>query len=735
MIDFKTVCGNFNIIFNNKIKSNENLFLNADFNIINNVLEKASLKDIISSLQNRKWTGSTEEESIKRIWIQTKVIYSEEFNQNIKDIQDFYQKSIIEGSFCDLSKLNEYASIIKEKCELLLISKGISSVKKYLDQPSQELIQPICEKFNREVEEKYTQSQIFQKEVEFHILRYWEENDKDKFFSVFFEEENGKIEESFPELLKIYQTTKNFFSKKKTYNYSYKGINKKLRENKCPKVLRNHLLEILNKKSFTEIPILDKLKFTLFKNSILLSTKDFCSFYASIKKFNEFYEDKGFLKDALLYLESSFKKMNTDQYFSDTLERILDAYINVLKNDIFLKQSDIKQNIFNNGLVNLLLGLVKIQNSDIFDRKAEKLTIQSFISKFPYSQKSIENSKTYHNLFQELEKIKGKLPVEKQKTIYKISKRTETFFLLFNQELTQLPAPKEYINLDLPVLQSIFKEQEIEKITELLILSQSLENAYYEGMIKAMFESKLELSQSKEEATLFNTFKDKNKVTSLPTLNSEKKSSHQQNIENWKKIIPLKKQNIVELNYPPHVTRWFENPRNALEDLKYISIIKRLGRETVQYFHSFPTYIDTLVGTEYSLEYEVYNKRTQQNDKLYGIPGEMEIQGKKYRGFFQYIIDGKSGICYHRCFNDRSKNFLEDIVEKKIWYPNDFPTLAESKSYTVQKMKMITSENANFHYDPVLRKIFIKTELMNIVIFQSFDNDLLNQFFTFFESK
>ena len=146
MIEFKKVCENFNLVFNNAREPIREIFLNAHLEIVRDSSQGASFEEVLSALQQRVWIDSTNaseeldiEKNIKRIWCQTKIIYQDSLSETPRSLQTLYQESIFEGVFFNSSKLHDYASKIANNCETLFIYKCISSIKKNLSQPQKEL--------------------------------------------------------------------------------------------------------------------------------------------------------------------------------------------------------------------------------------------------------------------------------------------------------------------------------------------------------------------------------------------------------------------------------------------------------------------------------------------------------------------------------------------------------------------------------------------------------------------
>ena len=169
------------------------------------------------------------------------------------------------------------------------------------------------------------------------------------------------------------------------------------------------------------------------------------------------------------------------------------------------------------------------------------------------------------------------------------------------------------------------------------------------------------------------------------------------------------------LRYVRHVTDWFEFPAKALKEHGQEKLPLEV-QSKITLFHAFPVIVDDFVGTNYCLKEICENSRTGQVDHLYAIPAEFDVGGVTYRGFFQYIIDSKTGVCYHRCFTDRSKEFADDLIQQKIWKPADFPTLAQAH----QKSKPKTIETGVYKLvvDTALGIVQMRVEGANVRIFR-----------------
>lgn len=185
----------------------------------------------------------------------------------------------------------------------------------------------------------------------------------------------------------------------------------------------------------------------------------------------------------------------------------------------------------------------------------------------------------------------------------------------------------------------------------------------------------------------------------------------------WKENIDLISYSVINCDYAYHAMRWFENPDEALSEEKYRNL-PPLIQEKVTLFHTLPMEIDAFLGTNYCLQDTYKNPRTHQSDSLYSIPAEITFKGATYRGFIQYAIDSQTGVCYHRCFSDRSEHFTNQLMAHSIWNPVDYPTLEQALSISKTQKKNLQIEETPIVFDSTLKTIQIKTEEAVIVLFR-----------------
>lgn len=756
MIEFKTVCENFNTVFINSKKSNQTLFLNASLEIVKDRSQQASVEQIISKLQQRTWKDSSKspsetEEAIQKIWEQTQSIYSDSFKHNTKRL-DLYQNSI-NSSTIDTSNSID---IKRKECEELLKVALVSSMKQASSSSIEEPILPILQRLDQQIEKMAQQLLALKNSELFDTLTYLEANDKDEFLSIFIEEENGIIQQKFPKLIEIYELTKKLFTSKKKHKHSinyHKYHNQKTKKNLSTKAIREKLLEILEKPPLIEIEIsiIDKLKLVFLKNSIFLSDFNFREFYGSIKMINNCIDEIEVLKKKYFSCQKSLSKSEKNLAIFSLLSgtdfvssyRRYSEVGHILIVEAMRNKRKTVKNLCNCNPAFMEICLLKIYQIDFFNRDLERSLLKANAEKFPSVEMKLKENSTmvYRKLLEELDTINCKQPIENQRDAYKLSPEIQDFLISLGIDFTHLPTCEEYEKIiSTSLLQPIFSKEEAKLVENWL--NQLEENSLYNLILDVMFESKVEsarLTKQKASSTTKSRKKAKANNTVLQTKKLIRKKStpiaSPQPIQSLREIVPIKKQSVEKLFYPIHVTRWFTNPEKSLQDPKYTGVIQEWGKEACLHFHSFPTVIDELVGTEYSLQDKYDNTRTGQSDLLYGIPGEIEIKGKRYRGFFQYVIDTKSGVCYHRCFNFRNKNFIQDLVEEKVWYPNDFPTLEQSKNYEKMKLDAFSSKEVTIQYDSILQKIHLKTDAMNIVLFKNFDICLMDEFVGFMGYK
>lgn len=188
-------------------------------------------------------------------------------------------------------------------------------------------------------------------------------------------------------------------------------------------------------------------------------------------------------------------------------------------------------------------------------------------------------------------------------------------------------------------------------------------------------------------------------------------------IENWEEKVQLRRKVPIKLLYPPHVTRWFDDLEATLETKQYARQTLE-AKKLATLFHSFPKIVDQFVGTQYSLQTTYNNPRVQQIDTLYAIPVEIRFLEKTYRGFLHYVVDIKTGICYHRCFWDRSKGFHEDLVNRQIWKGIDFPSLEESAAQSIEKLTPFQIDTERLQFNAYYGFIRLTIEKGSITLFR-----------------
>lgn len=774
MIEFKTVCKNFTLLMENAKSDNKNLFLNSSLELVQNPKEKASFEEIVSALQSRHWKVSEEtpeevDKCIQQLWQQTICLYQDNPSSNLTSIQTLYQSSILEGLLATPSKREEYASKVREHCELLCKKKCLHQIKTILSNPPQDYMPLLLQTLEEKIEQNYRQLLALQAANEYQILKDWSQNHLSQFLAVFIEEEEGKIKEAFPELFKLFLLTQEAsVSKKKSKKSSHvqKQLAKTTQKEIPPKALREKLIKIIMHAPDVEISSSEIIKFLCLKNAMNPKNVNFRSFWKVLKSIHSTYDKIESDQRSFVHSQGNFsqkserfvklaEKLQNREHLRSNVEKTMESFKEIQNKKSkemrekslthFTIKRSIKTAFLEDGAPHSKLFaeivLMKMKNSSFFDRTIESSFLQSYIKKFPEGSLYRENDEVnYRNLLQELEKIESKLPISQRENSYKVSLEMQDFFDIIGETRDQIFSLEQYKAPEIPILQPIFNQEEVGAVKEFLQELEKEEKFFWEKMMEILLEHRLELQeeQQKRDAQISHqTPKGKKSEARTPVPQKEPENSTTTAIgitsKNWQKIIPTHKKTTIDLLYPKHVTRWFDNPINSLKDPKYRSLIQDMGKEECLYFHSFPKIIDEFVGTSYSLQNEVYNARTGQNDILYGIPGEFEIKGKKYRGFFQYIIDSKSGTCYHRCFNFRNKNFIEDLIEEKVWYPNHFPTLDQSKNYVGQKIESFLFDGITLQYDSILKKIYVKNEKMKIVLFNNFDNELFSEMFKLLE--
>lgn len=179
--------------------------------------------------------------------------------------------------------------------------------------------------------------------------------------------------------------------------------------------------------------------------------------------------------------------------------------------------------------------------------------------------------------------------------------------------------------------------------------------------------------------------------------------------EGWKVAIQFDGGLEKPFFYAERVTRWYECAQNALVQEGHASKTQSI-QEKITFFHAFPSIIDQFVGSNYCFTEE------HSGETLYAIPTEIFLGGTTYRGFFQYTVN--HGICYHRCFGDRTDRFTNALWMGKVWEASDFPTIEEADKIKKSQIHEIPFADTVLYLDPVFGTIQIRTDNATINLFR-----------------
>ncbi|MGL4348265.1 MAG: hypothetical protein ACRCSV_02230 [Chlamydiales bacterium] len=331
---------------------------------------------------------------------------------------------------------------IRNQCELLCKQKCIYEINTILSKLPEDLMQPLLQTFEEEIEKTYQQILALRNTEEFELLKDWSQNHLNQFLSVFIEEEDGKIKESFPKLFKLFLLTQDaFVSKKKPKKstYTHKKTGKKLQKEITPQVVREKLLRIITQAPAVEISSLDMIKFLSIKNAMNPKSVNFRDFWKVLKHIHYTYDkiesDK---RDFLLVQENlsqeskkvlkMVQKLQKSEHLRPELEKVMESFKEAEEKqkkdkkkrslDHFNVKERIKTHFLENSLPSSRLFteiiLIKMKNSSFFDRTIEASFLRSYVKDFPQTGINVENDEIiYGNLLQELEKIQSKNPSSK----------------------------------------------------------------------------------------------------------------------------------------------------------------------------------------------------------------------------------------------------------------------------------------------------------------------------------
>ncbi|CCB88890.1 hypothetical protein [Simkania negevensis] len=219
---------------------------------------------------------------------------------------------------------------------------------------------------------------------------------------------------------------------------------------------------------------------------------------------------------------------------------------------------------------------------------------------------------------------------------------------------------------------------------------------------------KEQISKSKKS-----TPKKKIDALSLPTEEVQIKT-----IEvSWREQIGLTKA-IPLIQYATHVTRWFENLDAVLETEEYVSQGESV-RKWARYAHTFPFIVDQFVETPYCHQGIYENPRTESKDILYSIPAEVTTPQGTKRVLFQYAVDRKTKICYHRCIHRiPNEDFIQSFLDEKVWNRIDYPTIAESVELENRASMKLEENGVLLSYEPTFGSVAFEEGPFKITLFR-----------------
>lgn len=162
--------------------------------------------------------------------------------------------------------------------------------------------------------------------------------------------------------------------------------------------------------------------------------------------------------------------------------------------------------------------------------------------------------------------------------------------------------------------------------------------------------------------------------------------------------------------FPCHdrVNLWFTNPSNALASSKYQHLNRKVQKKVI-WVHSFSKKVDAFVDCKLYGATGVWKGKHW----MVYIPAEVEYQGVKTRGGFQYTFlwDKTCYTCYHRAWGEKTNPDIQ-----AIWDQVDFPEENENKLPPPQEaVDKFSSHDINF--DPQLGRMILMDGKRRITLF------------------
>lgn len=335
MINFNKVTENFSKVYEYRNSSDKRFFLNSSLEIVEDESQKASFFDIIESLQFRKWQveeGTCETpQQIYKLWLQARNIYDNQ-PYSIYDqsrIIQLFQISITTGCFQNEKKLQAQKITLSIYVEILYLIKLIFCVEETLANLAENTkVPPNLQSYYDCLHQKYAQVRAFQKTKEFNALKTLKNTDPLTYLSVFIKEEDGKIIESYPEFLQLFELAEEI----PTPSHQNKANSKKKKSyNFTPEKIRNQMRSIL-KKSFEDDSKLDhKLLFaTLYSNpkETTITSEEYKELIKSKMESHEGIYDtlKNIIKEAHLLLNNEMRAKDSVLPPIEGLKTIFDNF-------------------------------------------------------------------------------------------------------------------------------------------------------------------------------------------------------------------------------------------------------------------------------------------------------------------------------------------------------------------------------------------------------------------------
>jgi hypothetical protein len=152
---------------------------------------------------------------------------------------------------------------------------------------------------------------------------------------------------------------------------------------------------------------------------------------------------------------------------------------------------------------------------------------------------------------------------------------------------------------------------------------------------------------------------------------------------------------LLPLTYAANVKEWLENPQAAIKNQGYTKVGSRKyvltqhGGYDPILLHAFSLLVDDYLPECATETVALSRTNPGQKDKLLTIAGSIQDKNnKEMTGIFTYLINGKTGICYHRFFEPQlGSQLIENFYKQGFFVPAAggyydiaFPALSGEKS-------------------------------------------------------